>query len=121
MEVALRQRLDGVAAVSISEGEQTTEVIFAPGDHAFSIEAFRLALRQADVAIVSVEIDACGIVERGEETRLEGGKTDLLLKGADDAPSGSPVCISGRLEQPTDPLRVQVDRWEPAPELVLTR
>ena len=44
MELALRQRLAGVSAVKISESAQTTEVIFAPGDHSFSIASFQAAL-----------------------------------------------------------------------------
>lgn len=120
MEVALRQRLEGVAGVAISEGEQTTEVIFAPGDHAFSLEAFRTALQQADVEVLTIEADACGVVEAGGSSGLlRAGKVTLLLTGAEAAASGSGVCVTGRLDTKGGRLRLAVDRLEPAPGLEL--
>lgn len=116
MEVALRQRLDGVARVAISEGEQTTEVIFAEGDHAFSLEAFRLALRQADVEIVTVHVEACGVVAgTGEARRLRAGKTEFLLRGAEAPAEGNEVCVSGRLDDRAGQMEVVAGTVQPAP------
>jgi hypothetical protein len=60
MEVALRRRLEGVASISISQERQTAEVAFARGPHIFSPEEFRAAVGEADVEVLSFEIEACG-------------------------------------------------------------
>lgn len=116
VEVALRQRLEGVETVKISESAQTAEVIFAPGGHAFSLDAFSLALRQSDVEIVTLEVEACGVIagEQGER-RLQAGKTEFVLTKAEAVP-GTAVCVAGRLEEPSHPMRLAVIRMHPAPE-----
>lgn len=116
MEVALRQRLEGVATVSISETNQTTEVTFSPGDHVFSPATFREAVRQADVQVVTMEIDACGVVEgQGPARTLRAGRNEFLLAGDVDVPQGTPVCVSGRLDDETDRMRLTVARVTPTP------
>jgi hypothetical protein len=118
MEVALRQRLEGVAAVSISESAQTTEVIFAPGDHPFSIETFKGALRQASVEAVTMEIDVCGRLERhGGEPLLRTRTAEFVLRNGSEAFAGTSVCVAGRIAE--EPGRVvllvtRVDEADPA-------
>ena len=116
LEVALRQRLDGVAGVSISETNQTTEVTFRPGAQAFSARAFREAHRQAQVEIVTMRLEACGVVESGgSEPRLRAGATELPLAG-DLAPAeGSRVCASGTLQDQGERMRLAVTSSTPAP------
>ena len=115
MEVALRQRLAGVAAVSISESAQTTEVIFAAGDHPFSIETFTGALRQAGVEVVSMEIDACGQVERrGDERLLRAGTSEFVLRNGSGAVAGTSVCVAGRIHEESDRVALVVSRVEQA-------
>ena len=65
MEVALRRRLEGVASISISQQRQTAEVTFAHGPHIFSPEEFRAAVGEANVEVLSFEIEACGRVGPG--------------------------------------------------------
>ena len=110
MEVALRQRLAGVAAITISEGAQTTEVIFAPGDHPFSVEAFKAALKQADVEVVTMEVDACGTIEQHDGRRLlqAGATTFVVAPGA--GPSIGPVCVAGRLSEDPGQLTLSISR-----------
>jgi hypothetical protein len=113
MEVALRQRLEGVAAISISESAQTTEVIFTPGDHEFSVEAFKGALKQADVEVVTMDVDACGRVERhGDERRLRAGKIEFVLQSGASAPDGASVCVAGRIQESSGRLGLAVSRVE---------
>lgn len=114
MEVALRQRLSGVDTVKISESAQTTEVTFAPGNHAFSTEVFRGALKQAHVDVVTIDVDACGVIERnGEQTRLRAGANEFVLGGA-QAPEPGTACVSGRLADEGRPPRLDVSRVEAA-------
>ena len=111
MEVALRQRLAGVATVSISESAQTTEVIFAPGDHPFSVDTFKGALKQADVEAVTIDLDACGRLERhGDERRLRAGTSEFILLGGSEAREGTSVCVSGRLHEEAGRLGLVVGR-----------
>jgi hypothetical protein len=62
MEVALRRRLAGVIDVAISQSQQTAVVTFAPGTRHFSAAAFRSAIAEASVDVVSLEIDVCGFI-----------------------------------------------------------
>ena len=115
MEVALRQRLAGVAAISISESAQTAEVIFAPGDHPFSVETFKGALKQADVEVVTMEVDACGeVVRNGEERRLRAGTTEFLLQNAPGGVDGTSVCVAGRIQEESGRLGLLVTRVDEA-------
>jgi len=115
MEVALRQRLAGVAAISISESAQTTEVIFAPGDHPFSVDSFKAALKQADVEVVTMEVDACGSVSRrGDERQLVAGTVEFVLRTGSDVPEGEGVCLAGRLQEEAGRLNLLVDRVDVA-------
>jgi hypothetical protein len=109
MEVALRRRLEGVAAVSISQREQTAEVRFAEGDYTFSPEAFRKAVAEAGVVVLSFQIDACGSIEQGQEQRwLVTDKNRFLLTARSTLPPDQPVCVSGRLDDRAPPLRLDV-------------
>ena len=116
LEVALRQRLDGVAGVSISESNQTTEVSLRPGRDPFSPRMLREAHRQAEVDIVTMHLDACGFVEStGAERRLRAGATELVLAGEHNATTGSRVCVSGTVRDEGDPIELFVTKSEPAP------
>lgn len=104
MEVALRRRLDGVADISISQREQTAEVTFAEGDRAFSPEAFRKAVGEAGVVVLRFHVDACGSVQQdGQQRWLVAGKNRWLLRGDATIPVGSPLCVSGRLDDRAKP------------------
>ena len=117
MEVALRQRLDGVAGISISESDQTTEVRFDAREAAFSPDTFRQALRQADVDVVTMDVDACGYVEGGgAQPRLRAGRNEFELLGSTDAAPGSAVCVSGRLDDADGGMRLTVTRIDAAPD-----
>jgi hypothetical protein len=109
MEVALRRRLEGVAEISISQREQTAEVLFTPGEHAFSPDAFRKAVGEANVVVLAFQIDACGSVERtGEQRWLVAGKNRLLVTGDADVPAGRLLCVSGRLDDRRRPATIDI-------------
>lgn len=113
MEVALRRRLEGVAAISISQSRQTTEVEFAQGHHAFSPGAFRDAVEEAGVEVLSFQIEACGVIEQKEHQRwLAAGKNRFLLVEGGTAPVGGAVCLSGRLNDRSGPHRLEITDLE---------
>ena len=90
-------------------------MVFAPGDHPFSIETFKGALRQAGVEVVSMEIDACGQVERrGDERLLRAGTTEFVLRNGSGAVAGMSVCVAGRIHEGPDQVALLVSRVEEA-------
>ena len=97
MDVALRRRLDGVAHIAISQSQQTAEVAFAEGPHAFSATAFREAVGEADVEVVRFEADVCGVVVEDQGRRWLAGGTERFLLADGEWSPGQHVCVTGRL------------------------
>ena len=96
----MRRRLAGVVDISISQSKQTAAVSFVPGTRVFSAAAFRGAVGEADVDVVSLDVDVCGVVD---DQNILRSSTDVQqpfvrLRG-DDAPAGSAICVTGRLEE----------------------
>lgn len=116
MEIALRRRLEGVADISISQREQTNEVRFGGGDHTFSPEAFRKAVGEAGVVVLSFQVDACGSIEQEREQRwLVAGKNRFLLTGGGAPPPNPMLCVSGQLDDRARPPSLDVtDVWSAA-------
>lgn len=107
MEVALRRRLDGVEHVAISQSQQTTEVTFAAGAHAFSPSEFRNAVAEADVEVVSLELAACGTVEeRNGQHWLSIAGGGFLLRNA--PPARGIACVTGQLDDRVEPFELAV-------------
>jgi hypothetical protein len=114
MEVALRRRLAGVAAVSISQSEQTAAVTFTPGTHTFSAAEFRRAIAEADVEVLTLEASVCGVVhERSElRSRNDVGRPLVRLRGR-DAAIGTTMCATGPLDDRAEPYELQVASSRP--------
>jgi len=109
IEVALRRRLEGVATSSISLSRQTIAVEFADGRRPFSPATFRSAVDEAGVEVLSFQIDACGVIEEKEGQRwLIAGENRLLLDEGGPASVGQPVCVSGRLNDRSEPYRLTI-------------
>src|SRR5688572_25218524 len=109
MEVALRRRLAGVADVSISQSQQTAVVTFVSGTHEFSAAAFREAVAEADVEVLSLEADVCGVIDGDNGLRSVGDvKRPLIRLRAGNALPGGAVCLSGRVEEPVAPSDLHV-------------
>lgn len=107
--MALHRRLEGVAKVSISQSRQTAEVEFTDGRHAFSPSVFRAAVDEAGVEVVTFQIDACGLIERREGRHwLIAGDNRFLLEEGAAAPVEQPVCVSGRLDDRSEPHRLTI-------------
>lgn len=102
MEVALRRRLDGVARISISQARQTAEVEFAATPHTFSALAFREAVGEADVEVVSFEADVCGVVVQEQDRRWLTAGADRYLLPDGEWELGARVCVTGRLADGAD-------------------
>ena len=107
--MALRRRLEGVNAVTISQSLQQAVVEFSAKRHTFSPAAFRDAVGEAGVEVLAFHVDACGVIEDFRNQRwLVAGPDRFVLDAADRAPVGEPVCVSGQLDDRTDPNRLQV-------------
>ena len=109
MEVALRRRLAGVTAVEISQSQQTAVVTFVSGTRVFSAAAFREAVAEADVEVVSLEADVCGVIEGAHALRLlPHVDAPLLQLRGGTAVAGSAVCVNGRLNDDLEPYELDV-------------
>jgi len=102
MEVALRRRLDGVASISISQAQQTAEVEFVSTSHTFSAAAFREAVGEADVDVVTLQIDVCGVVVPEQEQRWLMAGPDRFLLANGEWSVDQRVCMTGRLAAGSD-------------------
>jgi hypothetical protein len=109
MEVALRSRLDGVSNVAISQTDQMATVEFTPGAGPFAPETMREAIKESNVEVLALKVDACGVVEeQGNQRWLAAGANRLLLENAEAAPAGPIVCVSGTLDDRSEPYRLEV-------------
>ncbi len=102
MEVALRRRLDGVARISISQAAQTAEVEFVAAPHTFSAAAFRQAVGEADVEVLSFEADVCGAVVEDQERRWLTANANRFLLADGEWAATALVCVTGRLVAESD-------------------
>jgi hypothetical protein len=114
MEVALRRRLAGVAEVSISQSQQTAAVTFVSGTRAFSAAAFRDAVAEAEVDVVSLEVDVCGVVDDQSVLRSSTGdqRPFVKLRGR-TADASRPICVTGRLDERAEPPELEVTKSLP--------
>ena len=105
----MRRRLAGVAEVSISQSEQTAAVRFAPGTRTFSAAEFRAAVAEADVEVIALEANICGVLNEAQELRSRTDDDHLLvrLRGG-DAGVGTSICATGRLDDRAQPYELQV-------------
>jgi hypothetical protein len=109
MEVALRRRLAGVDQISISQSQQTAVVTFRPGTQVFSAAAFREAVAEADVKVVSLNADVCGVIDRENALRSsQHVEAPLLQLRGGNATVGSTVCVNGRLNEQAQPYELDV-------------
>lgn len=115
--MALRRRLDGVAKSSISLSRQTVAVEFADGRRPFSPGTFRSAVDEAGVEVLAFQIDVCGGVQEKEGQRwLIAGENRFLLEESGMAPLGQVVCVSGQLNDRSEPYRLAITAIQPAPQ-----
>ena len=107
-EAALRQRLPGVATISISESEQTIAVSRTDGAALFSPAVFRDAVRGTGIEVLTFHVDGCGIIEGmgSQQPFFVAGKNRFALKDLKEAPTGEMLCVSGRLDDQTDPYQL---------------
>ena len=110
----MRRRLAGVAEVSISQSQQTAAVTFVSGTRAFSAAAFREAVAEAEVNVVSLEVDVCGVVDDQSVLRSStGGQQPFVrLRGA-IADADSTVCVTGRLDEGPELPELEVTKSLP--------
>lgn len=104
MDMALRRRLAGVASVSISQERQHIAVSFTADAPAFAASEFRGAAAEADVDVISFEVDVCGRIERDSSAEwLIAGATRFVVTDG-SAPGDRPVCVTAVLVDASAPL-----------------
>jgi hypothetical protein len=112
MEVALRRRLEGVADIAISQGQQTADVRFEPGPHRFDPKVLRAAVSETGIEVLDVDVEACGrIAVEGDRRWLEAGQNRFIVANPPQHPAlpiGEAVCVNGRLDDSVDPVQLLV-------------
>jgi len=111
MEVALRRRLAGVAEVSISQSQQTATVTFVSGTRVFSPSTFKDAVAEADVDVVNLEIDVCGVPDDQNVLRSSTDRRQPIvrLRGVERR-TGTHTCVTGRLDERSDLPELEVTK-----------
>ena len=108
----MRRRLEGVASVSISLGNQTTQVAFV-GGQPFSPEVFQETLAEVGGEVLAFHVEACGALEHdNRQNWLLAGTDRFLLIGEALEPARQRICVTGRLETSTNPYRLHVTKVE---------
>ena len=79
-----------------------------------SVPAFREAVAEADVEVVSLELDACGVAESSNElvSLRIADQSVLRLHGA-TAVAGGRICVQGRLDDGVEPNVLHVTTVRP--------
>jgi hypothetical protein len=108
MEVALRRRLAGVAQISISQSQQSAEVTFVSGTPSFSAAAFSEAVAEAEVDVLSLEVDVCGVVDDQRVLRSStGGQQPFVRLRGSDPVGAATICVRGRLDEGHEPPELE--------------
>ena len=103
----MRRRLEGVAEVFISQSQQTAMLTFVPGTVAFSAAAFRSAIAEADVEVLRVDMEVCGVISEGHlHWRGASATPVVVIRGA--PPRNGPGCVTGRLNEHAVPYELLV-------------
>jgi hypothetical protein len=90
-------------------------VEFDGGGTLFQPRAFRDAVGDAGVDLLTLQIDACGIVEEREDGRsFIAGRNRFALGDSLHAPVGRFLCASGWLNDPSNPSRIVLSGVQPA-------
>ena len=112
----MHRRLEGVRDVAVSLSRQSVQVALE-GPQAFSPARFRQAVDEAGVEVLTLRIEACGVVERAGPRRwLVAGKNRFLLERGATIPVGVLVCAAGRLDDRAEPHRLEVNSVRPLGE-----
>lgn len=78
------------------------------------MRAFRDAVAEADVEVVSAELDVCGVVEPTDDLLLLRVAEQSVLRLRDvTANAGSRICVEGRLDDRVEPSAVHVKMMRP--------
>lgn len=114
-EVALRQRLPGVATVSISQSQQTIAVALSNGGDLFSPAVFRDAVGATGIEVLTFHVDACGVIEGmgSRQPSFVAGENRFALEDLKEAPTGELLCVSGRLDDRINPHRLTLTAIHP--------
>ena len=110
----MRRRLAGVYEVSVSQQAQTVAVIFRPGTRVFSAAAFRAAVGEAEVEVVTLELDVCGVADGTNDLpSLRVGVQSVFRLRDANARAGSRICVEGRLDDGVEPNVLHVKTVRP--------
>ena len=107
LEEALQRRLNALA-ITVDLQRQTIDAEFSPGSP-FASSSFRQVVKDADAAVEKLEIEACGIIDTaGGRSWITSGSARLLLQGSGPFVTGTDVCVTGELQDLSDPPQLVI-------------
>ena len=75
----------------------------------FSTDAFRRAIAEADVEVITLGADVCGVMDEQYALRpLSSQKVTLVHIRGVPARAGSAICVAGRLDDRVEPYSLNV-------------
>jgi hypothetical protein len=88
-------------------------VTFESGTRAFSAAAFSDAVAEAEVTVVNLQVEICGVVDDERVLRSSGDRQPLVRLRVGDADSNGAVCLIGRLDEGSGVPRLEVTQSLP--------
>jgi hypothetical protein len=95
----------------VDDEKDTASVRFAKGE-AFSPAAFQDAVEQVRMRVVSLRVQACGVVEQDNgEKWMQAGTNRFRLQGDAALPVGRNICADGTLDTRAAPSTFEVSAF----------
>ena len=100
------------SAINVDDEKDTATVQFAKGED-FSAAAFQDAVERVRMRVVTLRLQACGLVEQGDGAKwMTAGQNRFRLRSDQDLPVGKTICADGSLDTASTPATFQVSAFK---------
>jgi hypothetical protein len=100
------------SAINVDDEKDTATVQFAKGED-FSAAAFEDAVERVRMRVVTLRVQACGLVEdAGGAKWMAAGQNRFRLRSDQEIPVGKTICADGSLDTTRTPATFQVSAFK---------
>jgi hypothetical protein len=100
------------SAINVDDEKDTATVQFAKGED-FSAAAFQDAVERVRMRVVTLRVQACGLVEdAGGAKWMAAGQNRFRLRSDQEIPVGKTICADGSLDTTRTPATFQVSAFK---------
>lgn len=92
----MRRQWSELAHVAISQSGQTVRLTFNPPSIEFTPERFRVATAEANVEVLTLDVEVCGLRAGVDGAVLIAGASRVRVSSAERLPDGV-TCVTGRV------------------------